>query len=119
MKIDFRSGIVGEYIAIFLYSIKFYKLLHHRWKSNVGEIDIIMQRGKLLVFIEVKTRKHGIAESSISKNQRKRIINAANLFIAKNPKYQNFDIRFDLVVVVTSWVKVPIVIYDAWQKCEK
>ncbi len=109
---SFKLGIFAEYLVLLLYKIRLYSILHHRMKTYVGEIDLVVSRGKQLVFIEVKARKHGIYEGIVSQVQQERIKRAAELFLSKNPEYENYDIRFDLVVVKPyCW---PMVIENAW-----
>jgi putative endonuclease len=110
--IRYNLGIWAEYFVLIYYIIRFYQPLHHRYKSYVGEIDLIMKRGKLLVFIEVKARKHGIYEGIVSTNQQQRITRAAELFIAKHQQYNLYNIRFDLVVVKPY--RLPQIIKNAW-----
>ena len=108
----YNLGIVAEYFVLIYYLIRFYQPLHHRYKSYVGEIDIIMKRGKCLVFIEVKARKHGIDEAIVSGNQQRRISKTAELFITKNQRYTGYNIRFDLVIVKPY--RLPQIIKNAW-----
>lgn len=105
-------GLVAEYLTILIYKIKFYKIISHRKKKFVGEVDIIACRGRQLVFIEVKARKNTIEENIVSKNQRNRIRRAAELFLSHNTKYSRFDIRFDLVFIQAY--KLPVIIKNAW-----
>ncbi|GAB4167306.1 MAG: YraN family protein [Rickettsiaceae bacterium] len=107
-----NPGLVAEYLVLFYYAIRMYKLLHHRYKTTVGEIDLIMLKGKQLVFIEVKSRKYGMHENIVSANQQQRIARAAELFIAKNYQYSNYNIRFDLAVVRPY--RLPLIIENAW-----
>ena len=67
--IRYNLGILAEYCVLIYYLIRFYQPLHHRYKSYVGEVDLIMKRGNQLVFIEVKARKNGLHEALVSKNQ--------------------------------------------------
>ena len=108
----YRLGVLAEYLVLILYKIRLYSILHHRMKTLVGEIDLIALRGKQLVFIEVKARKNGLCEGIVSQDQQARIKRAAELFLAKNPEYNNYNIRFDLAVIKPySW---PLIINNAW-----
>ena len=110
--IRYNLGLLAEYFVLIYYLIRFYQPLHHRYKSYVGEIDLIMKRGKWLVFIEVKARKNGIHEAIVSDNQQQRISRAAELFITKNQRYSGYNIRFDLVIVKPY--RLPQIIKNAW-----
>ncbi|MGX6960834.1 MAG: YraN family protein [Rickettsia endosymbiont of Pentastiridius leporinus] len=105
-------GIIAEYICMIIYKLKFYQILHHRKRYYVGEIDIIALRNKEIVFIEVKARSSKIDDRFLSLNKQKRIKQAALMFLSSNPKYKNYNIRFDLVIVSTN--KLPIIIKNAW-----
>lgn len=112
MMSSYKLGLWAEYFVLIYYTIMFYYPLHHRYKSSVGEIDLIMKRGKKLVFIEVKARKYGLAEDIVSENQQRRITRTAELYLAKNQQYRMHDIRFDLAVVAPY--RLPLIIKGAW-----
>ena len=92
-------GIIGEYAAILLYFLQFYQIIKHRFKTKVGEIDFICKKSNTLVFVEVKSRSHDYDEIICSKGQQKRMIRAAEWFLVKHPRYANYELRFDLVLV--------------------
>lgn len=110
---SYKIGLIAENIAILLLTIKLYRVLHKRHKTRVGEIDIIAVRGRTLVFIEVKNRKNteNLFES-ITKTQQGRIIQAAELFLSKNPQYINYKKRFDAIFITPNLL--PIHIKNAW-----
>ncbi|MFK8040636.1 MAG: YraN family protein [Rickettsiaceae bacterium] len=107
-------GLVSEYIVIIIYMMRFYKLLRHRMRNYVGEIDIVMVRNKTIVFIEVKARSSlfKYEERVLKSNQQLRIKRSAELFLSWHKKYQSYDIRFDLVLI--SPYKLPMIIRNAW-----
>ena len=108
----YSFGILAEYIIAFLYLIRFHKILGHRVKTRVGEIDLIVLRGRTIVFIEVKARMKEIDEILCAPYQQQRIRNAAMLFMQKHSKYNGYDIRFDLCVVRPyRW---PEIMRNAW-----
>lgn len=109
---SFKLGIFAEYIVLFLYKICFYRILHRRYKTYVGEVDLIVARGKNLVFIEVKARKNGLYDGIVSSDQIDRIRNAAELFLSKNSEYSKYNIRFDFALVRPY--RFPIIIKNAW-----
>lgn len=95
-----KWGLLAEYFVIIRYFLRGYFLQEHRWKSKAGEIDLIFKKGKSLVFCEVKARKSKIIYEDIlvSSNQKRRILNAADLYIQKM-NINIRDVRLDLVVV--------------------
>ena len=97
-KQSYKFGIFAEKIVIFFLRLKGYKILHWRFKTYVGEIDIIAKKAKTVVFIEVKARNSQyLLEEIFRPNQVKRIKKAAELFILKNPQFKVF--RFDFIEV--------------------
>jgi putative endonuclease len=99
-QIAFRTGISAESRAAALLIAKGYRILARRWKSPVGEIDIVARRRALLVFVEVKARDTlDDAAWAVSERQRRRIIAAAEAWLARNADDRIQDIRFDAMLV--------------------
>jgi Holliday junction resolvase-like predicted endonuclease len=79
-QIAFRTGISAESRAAAFLIAKGFRILARRWKSPVGEIDIVARRRSLLLFVEVKAReKLDDAAWSVTDRQRLRIVAAARL----------------------------------------
>lgn len=112
MLSNYTIGIIGEYIVILIYKICFYQIVAYRKRNYLGEIDIIAKKGKVIVFIEVKTRSNDNDDVLLSKKQQTRIKNAALLFIQKKAQYQNYDLRFDLALI--RRYRWPLIIKNAW-----
>jgi putative endonuclease len=96
----FRLGLTAESrAAAFLFG-KGFRILARRWKSPVGEIDIVARRRQLLVFVEVKARERlDDAAWSVTPRQRMRIVAAAETWLAQFPDPRIRDIRFDAILV--------------------
>lgn len=99
-----QRGILSEYLAILFLRLKFYKILLTRYKTYVGEIDIIAMKNDTIVFIEVKSKKKSnLQYDAIRKNQINRIKNAALVYMASNKCYnKKSNMRFDLIVISDS-----------------
>ena len=96
----FRVGISAESRAAALLIAKGFRILARRWKSPVGEIDIVARRRQLLVFAEVKARNSlDEAAESVNVRQQRRIAAAAEAWLAVNPDDSVRDIRFDAILV--------------------
>ena len=98
---SYLFGIFAEYYVIFLFFFKGYILLKHRYKTKMGEIDLIFKNKDNLIAVEVKARKDtntNIGEV-VSFKQYKRIMNSLKLFLNKNIEYSNFNTRIDVVLV--------------------
>lgn len=100
-----KIGHLGEQLVSQWLQSKSYRILHHSWRCRWGEIDIIAEEiiSKTLVFVEVKTRSsnnwdnNGLEAISLLKQQK--ISYSAALFLAENPQYANFYMRFDVALV--------------------
>jgi putative endonuclease len=95
-----RAGRWAELAALWALRLKGYRLLVHRYKSHAGEIDLIMRRGEVTAFIEVKARmSRDAAIQSVTAYQSRRIAAAARSFMAKDRKAAMQACRFDIVAV--------------------
>ena len=85
-QVAFRMGLSAESRAAMLLIAKGFRILARRWKSPVGEIDIVARRRNLLVFVEVKARA-GFDEAAfaVTSYQRLRILSAARAWLARHP----------------------------------
>jgi len=102
----FRVGISAESRAALLLIAKGFRILARRWRSPLGEIDIVARRRQLLVFAEVKARGNlDEAAESVNERQRRRIAAAADIWLAANPDDTIRDIRFDAILVAPG--KIP------------
>lgn len=96
-----RRGRLSELLAAAALVIKGYRILALRHKTRAGEIDIVAVRGRRLVFVEVKRRPTVTdAEASIGPRQRDRVRRAAQLWLARHPRYGHHDQVFDIVFLV-------------------
>jgi hypothetical protein len=72
-QIAFRFGLSAESRAAAYLIAKGFRILARRWKSPVGEIDIVARRRHLLIFVEVKARERlDDAAWSVTDRQRAR-----------------------------------------------
>jgi putative endonuclease len=99
-KSAFRLGISAENRAAILLGAKGYRTIARRWRSPVGEIDLVVKRGRSIAFVEVKARKRleEAAESLLLRQQR-RIAAAAEAWLAVHPEHAGYELRFDVVLV--------------------
>src|SRR6201987_2881742 len=99
-QVAFRFGLSAESRAAAFLIAKGFRILARRWKSHVGEIDIVARRRHLLVFVEVKARGTLAAAAwSVTDPQRPRIIAAAEAYLAFAPDDRIRHIRFDAILV--------------------
>jgi putative endonuclease len=99
-QIAFRWGISAESRAAAYLIAKGYRIVARRWRSPVGEVDIVARRKEVLVFVEVKARAQlDAAAESVTERQQRRIAAAAAAWLGKNPDDAGRDIRFDVVLI--------------------
>ena len=93
-------GALGEALAAEYLRKKKYQLVAVGYHSRFGEIDLIVQNKRFLVFVEVKLRKNGdFAQAMEYVNRRKqdRIRVTASMYLAQNPT--NLQPRFDVIEI--------------------
>ncbi len=117
-KTNYKIGHFSEKIALWFLRFKGYRLIQMNYVTGRGtgasEIDLIMEKRKTLIFIEVKKRQDKMtAGEAITSKSKKRIAKAAEVFIAKHPLYQTYDIRFDAVLFDNTFL--PQHIKEAWR----
>jgi putative endonuclease len=99
----YRLGHHAEWLALLWLMLKGYRLLAHRYRTKLGEIDLIVKRGGTVAFVEVKARaSHDAAEDSITVAAERRIRNAADIWLARHPDAEGLTFRFD-VVLIAPW----------------
>jgi putative endonuclease len=88
---------------------------------RVGEIDLVLADGETIVFAEVRYRRAdawGGAAASVDTAKRRRLIAAAQSWLARNPKVARRPCRFDVVAVEgqhgarIDWIKDAIHLED-------
>lgn len=73
------------------------------FRSRGGEIDLIMQDGDCLAFIEVRFRtstRFAEASHTVDRRKQRKLIRTAALFVARNTRFRLSTMRFDVVAVV-------------------
>lgn len=99
----YRSGLFAETLAALMLRLKGHRVVAQRYKTPVGEIDLVALKGKRLVFVEVKRRKtREDAAWTLPAKQRRCIVRAAQYWLAGHPEFSGQDIAFD-VVLTAPW----------------
>jgi putative endonuclease len=99
----YQSGLFGEEVVADRLVDDGWRLLGHRVRTRVGELDLVARRGDTVVFAEVKTARPGRlgVEEAVDGRTRHRIRRAAVAWMASNPRLQAGvrRYRFDVFVV--------------------
>lgn len=78
------------------------KLVARNWRCKGGELDLVMRDAETLVLVEVRKRSNpnfGTAAESIGTRKQKRIVLAAQMYLAAHPEYARSPVRFDVVAL--------------------
>jgi putative endonuclease len=110
----YRSGHSGEILAALRLMLSGYRILARRYRTRMGEIDLVARRGKWLAFVEVKRRANLAAGlEAVTPAARMRIRRSAELFLRRHPALSELSLRFD-IIVITPW-SWPRHVIDAWR----
>lgn len=93
----------GEALAALYLRAKLYRIVARRFKTPVGEIDLVAERAGTTVFVEVKTRRRAETEGeALAAVNRARISRAAEFYVARHPALAQAPLRFD-VIFLAPW----------------
>ena len=96
------------------------KLITGNYGIKAGEVDLIMNDGETLVFIEVRYRRHqqwASAEESVTPTKQRRISKAAAAYLKRHKLTDRCYCRFDVVAINGSLTPPRINwIQDAFQQ---
>jgi putative endonuclease len=95
------TGTWGEQKAVEYLQNKGYEIVVKNYRHLQAEIDLIARKGKLLIFVEVKTRTgtgYGLPEEFVSYTKSKLVMKAAEGYIF-DTNWQ-FDVRFDIISIL-------------------
>jgi putative endonuclease len=110
----YRRGHRGEWLAALALRIKGYRIVARRYRTKLGEIDLIARRGDLVAMVEVKARPTLVqAMEAVGAQSERRIESAADMWLARQPDFARLSIRFDMVAVL-PW-RWPVHVENAFQ----
>ncbi len=96
------TGTIGEIIAWQYLDGHRYKLVEKNFGCKYGEVDIIVRKGNIMIFVEVKTRTtdlYGEPLESIGPQKTSRIRKISGLYLSRSIGAANCDIRFDIISI--------------------
>lgn len=96
-----QLGKWGEETAKAYLVAKGYALIEENWRMKHYELDLVMQEGNELIFVEVKTRRGDDDDpiEAVDRKKRSRMITSADVFINEITKENKiaYEYRFDIV----------------------
>lgn len=97
------KGRRAEWLAALALMLRGYRIVTMRYKTPLGEIDLVARKGNLITFIEVKARRDlTTGVDAVSYTAQQRIAAAGELFISKQPDSNQLSWRHD-IIVVSPW----------------
>ena len=100
-----KVGKIGEALAIEHFKAQGYEIRAQNYRTRSGEIDLIVQRGKRVAFVEVKTRrsrKFGIPQAAVTPAKQRQISKIALNYLQTH-NLLDVPCQFDVVAIVLSW----------------
>lgn len=88
-----------------------YEVLDRNWRRREGELDLILGRGRAVVFCEVKTRtshRFGAPVEAITRTKQQRIRVLAALWLGESG-LRGRDLRFDVASVMVERGTAPVI----------
>lgn len=101
MALHNTIGKIGEQIAAEYLEREEYEILESNWRYRRAEIDLIVRKEEVLIFVEVKTRSTRTGEDPVMAvdEEKKTLVSHA----AAEYQFQinhEWEIRFDIIVVL-------------------
>lgn len=100
MSLKQKQGFAAEDLACQYLSRQGLKLIERNYRCRVGELDIIMEDGPDLVFVEVRSRHnnhYGTPAETITPAKQRRLIRAALFFLQQHRL--DVSCRFDIIAI--------------------
>ena len=99
-----QFGEKGENLAVWYLKQNGYKIIEQNYRNPLGEIDIIAQEKKTIVFVEVKSRRsvrYGTPKWAVTP-QKQRKISMVALYYLKTTRQTDARARFDVVAITSN-----------------
>jgi putative endonuclease len=95
-------GAAGEARAAAWYERRGYEVVARNWRCRDGELDLVVRKGRVLAFVEVKTRRtaaFGAPVEAITRDKQRRLRVLALRFLEVHP-VRSRELRFDVVSIL-------------------
>jgi putative endonuclease len=108
-------GLFGEELALAHLVAHGLSLVTRNYRCKLGELDLVMLEGEILVLVEVRcrgTNEFGGAAASITWQKQRKLAKTAEHLLMKNPELRRHRARFDVIAIMTDsatpqieWIK--------------
>lgn len=114
-----RVGRRYEALAASWLEARDWRILARNWRDGPREIDLVVARGDVVAFVEVKARRdraYGHPLEAITRRKRREVQTAARAWLRQNPQPGRV-LRFDAVAIVDEPGRRPVLehVPDAWR----
>ena len=99
-----QLGELGEIVAAATLQDKGWSIVARRFRLRSGEVDLIAERGDLVIFVEVKTRRgtrFGTPAEAVTPRKQMRIARAALAFLSRTGRLERRT-RFDVIEIYAA-----------------
>ncbi len=103
-----RTGARAERRARLFYLLRGYRVLGANVRPGGVEVDLVLRRGKRVVFCEVKAKlgeRYGDPAEMVGLEKQERLRRAAEAWLAEHPEAAEWEVRFDVVSVTPRGVQ--------------
>jgi putative endonuclease len=105
-------GVAGEAAVACWYESAGYTVLGRNWRCREGELDLVVTRGRTIVFCEVKTRRgaaFGAPFEAVTVSKQRRLRTLALRWLAAHPDRRAAELRFDVASVLAERGRQPVI----------
>ena len=102
-------GASGEQAVADWYEARGYELVARNWRCREGELDLIVRRGRMFVFCEVKARSStlfGAPVEAVTRAKQTRLRHLAAKWLEEDAPVRPVKIRFDVASVLAGEIEV-------------
>ena len=99
-----ETGQTFERLAAVFFEQNGFEVLQRNWRTGRREIDLIVKKGNLIAFVEVKSassRKYGHPANRVDDKKVANLTKAAQQYLIDG-KIENCDLRFDVVTFING-----------------
>jgi putative endonuclease len=97
-----RSGRAAERRAVWWYRLRGYRILDTNVWAGAYELDIVVRRGRKLIFCEVKQKRgerFGDPLEMVDAEKERRLRLAADSWLARHPETEGLRVSFDVIAI--------------------
>lgn len=95
-------GAFGEAAAAAHLTRQGYTIREHNWRCSAGELDLVVQQGEQVVFVEVRARRgsaYGTPEESVTPAKQHRLVALAYAYLEAHNLPAESDWRIDVIAL--------------------